>query len=214
MSEISARRRLLATGLSVLGTSALVPHTLLAAPRALTPAQSAGPFYPLEIPLDSDNDLVTVAGHGALAKGEIVNVVGRVLLRDGSPVPGARVEIWQCDASGRYRHPGDRGGTPPDPGFQGYGQLVTGKHGSYRFRTIRPVPYPGRAPHIHFAISAPDRASLVTQMYVAGDPENEHDGLLNRIRDPGARESVVVDFANDAASPGERVGTFDIILAG
>lgn len=214
MSELSARRRLLATGLSVLGTAALVPHTLLAASRALTPRQTAGPFYPLEIPLDSDNDLVTVAGHGALAKGEIVNVVGSVLLRDGSPVTGARVEIWQCDANGRYRHPGDRGAMAPEPGFQGYGQLVTGEHGSYRFRTIMPVAYPGRAPHIHFAITPADRAPLVTQMYVAGAPENERDGLLNRIRDRGARDSVIVDFADDAASPGEHVGTFDIILAG
>ena len=176
-----------------------------------TPAQTRGPFYPLELPLDKDNDLVVVDG-GGRAKGQTVHVFGRVLDTTARPVDGALVEIWQCDANGRYHHPWDRGGSAPDPNFQGYGRTTTGADGAYRFRTIRPVAYPGRTPHIHFAISAPGFRPLVTQMYVAGEPLNEHDGVLRRIRDPRARANVIVEFEPHAESGGEVAGNFDIVL--
>jgi Protocatechuate 3,4-dioxygenase beta subunit len=97
--------------------------------------------------------------------------------------------------------------------LQGRGRARTGKDGAYSFRTIRPVTYPGRTPHIHFAVLAPGRSALITQMYVAGEPLNERDSILNRIRDPRQRDSVIVKL-----QPGDRiedqalVGTFDIVL--
>ena len=199
------RRRLLSASLWALGSSAL------AAPlQILTPAQTRGPFYPRQLPLDKDNDLVTVAGRPGLARGEITHIVGRVLDQQGRAAPHARVEIWQCDANGRYHHPGDRNDAPLDPNFQGYGHFVTGADGAYRFRTIKPVPYPGRTPHIHFAISAPGFKPLVTQMYIAGVPENERDWILNNIP-AKARQSVLVALAPWEGGP-ELIGNFDIVL--
>lgn len=205
----AGRRRLM--GAFALGVSGLAaaPGTLAALMR--TPSQTRGPFYPLELPLDSDNDLVSVAGRPGLARGDITDLRGRVLDIHGAPVAGARVEIWQCDAFGRYHHPWDRRSAPLDENFQGYGRFRTGADGGYRFRTIRPVPYPGRAPHIHFAVSAPDAEPLITQMYVAGAPENARDGLLNRL-DPGARGRLVVEFV-DAPDPDSTLkARFDIVL--
>ena len=126
-----------------------------------TPRQTAGPFYPLSLPADSDNDLVQVAGHNGIAKGTVSYVSGRILDPDGRPLSGARVEIWQCDTNGRYHYVrDDRADTPLDDNFQGYGRTITDEHGGYRFRTIRPVPYPGRTPHIHFAVSGPGSDAL------------------------------------------------------
>jgi len=124
---------------------------------------------------------------------------------------GALVEIWQCDANGRDLHTCDRSAIQRDPAFQGYGRYLTGADGGYRFRTIKPVPYPGRAPHIHFAVRVPRRDPFVTQMYVEGAPENEPDGLLNRV-DPGARSSLIVPF-RPSDVPGSRLAArFDVVL--
>ena len=199
------RRRLLLAGAAV-----GLASPAKAATRLLTPPQSRGPFYPLELPLDSDNDLVTVAGRPGLAKGEIVNVTGQVLTAQGHPINGALVEIWQCDAFGRYHHPGDRRNVPLDQNFQGYGKYTTGADGAYRFRTIKPVPYPGRTPHIHFQISGPGIQPLVTQMYLADAPENDQDFLYRRISDSKARASVTIEFT--PGSDGVPLGRFDIVL--
>ena len=130
----------------------------------------------------------------------------------GRPVPGARVEIWQCDVNGRYHHPRDRRDAPLDENFQGYGRSRTGTEGLYRFRTIRPVTYPGRAPHIHFTIRGPGFEPLVTQMYVQGAPENDRDWILNRIRNPVRRARVLVPFEPHPDLPEQRVARFDIVL--
>src|SRR6516165_226996 len=186
----------------------------LAAAVALppTPAQTAGPFYPLTLPADSDNDLIHVAGRESTAKGTVTWVSGRVLDRDQRPLPGARVEIWQCDANGRYHYVrDDRAGPPLDENFQGYGQTTTDATGGYHFRTIRPVPYPGRTPHIHFAVSAPGYPRFITQMYVAGEPQNERDGVLMGVRGPAARDRLMVPL-RPAAEPDTLAGTFDIVL--
>lgn len=201
------RRRLLGATLAGVGLTALGPARAALTP---TPAQTSGPFYPLTLPLDKDNDLVTVAGRPGLARGQIVQVIGRVLDTQGQPVAQARIEIWQCNAYGRYHHPRDRNDAPLDPNFQGYGQFITGADGAYRFRTIRPVPYPGRTPHIHFAVSGPGFAPLVTQMYVAGAPENASDFLLNQLA-PAARAAVLVEFGMTTQSS-EPVGRFEIVL--
>ena len=205
------RRRLLVG--SVLGFVAVLPAIRLAAAElTLTPRQSRGPFYPARIPLDSDNDLVMVNGKSRPAKGEITNVIGRVLDEREQAIDGARIEIWQCDANGRYHHPWDDRSVPLDSNFQGYGEFTTAADGAYRFRTIKPVPYPGRAPHIHFAITVPGTQPLVTQMYIAGAPENKNDWILNSIRDKRARDSLIVEVQPHPEIVGERMAEFNIVL--
>lgn len=214
-------RRHLVTGLAALTTMSLMPGPRSALAKAgpeseliATPAQTEGPFYPTDWSGDTDSDLVRVTGAAARAQGQITHILGRVLDTSGAPIPGAALEIWQCDANGIYRHPDDwRLVQGRDDGFQGRGRAQSGDDGAYSFRTIRPVAYPGRTPHIHFAILVPGRAPLITQMYVAGEPLNARDGILNRIRDPRQRDSVIVKL-----EPGDRleeqalVGTFDIVL--
>jgi protocatechuate 3,4-dioxygenase, beta subunit len=209
------RRRFILTGLATTG-ALILPQSLRAQGTGLvaTPAQTTGPFYPVTFPGDVDNDLVVLRGSAARAEGSVTHVMGRVLGLDGRPIQDATVEIWQCDARGRYLHPGDTGKQPRDSAFQGYGRAVSGADGTYRFRTIRPVPYPGRTPHIHFAVAAPGRRELVTQMYVAGEPLNERDGLYRSIRD--ARQRAAVTVRLDPAGgiePGALAGTFDLVLA-
>ena len=204
-----SRRGLVFTGLGLMILSA-APASRAAALVA-TPRQTEGPFYPDSLPLDHDNDLLRVEGQAGRAAGTPLQLFGRVLTGSARPLAGLRVEIWQCDASGRYHHPRDRGSA--DPAFQGYGQATTAADGSYRFRTLRPVSYPGRTPHIHFAISGAGVGRLTTQMYVAGEPQNEHDSVLGRIRDRAARDSVIVALAPAPdLEPGGLKGTFDIVL--
>jgi protocatechuate 3,4-dioxygenase, beta subunit len=209
------RRRFVLSGLAATG-ALILPGALSAQQAALvaTPQQSAGPFYPVKFPPDIDSDLVVLRGSAARAEGTVTHVMGRVLGLDGKPIPNATVEIWQCDARGRYIHPGDTGGRPRDRAFQGYGRTVSDADGAYRFRTIKPVPYPGRTPHIHFAVRAPGRRELITQMYVAGEPQNEGDFLYRSIRDPRQRAAVTVrlDPAN-GIEDGALAGSFDLVLA-
>ncbi len=204
----SHRRRLLLTGATALGALAL-GHAR-GSTLVVTPPQSRGPFYPDRLPLDRDNDLVRVAGRAGTAAGEIAHVLGRVLDVRGTPVAGARIEIWQCDSRGRYLHSADARRGARDAAFQGFGHTLSAGDGAYRFRTIRPVPYPGRAPHIHFAVSAPGMRPLVTQMYVEGAPENRWDLLLNALAPPDRARLVV---ALEPMERGEWVGRFDLVLA-
>jgi len=178
-----------------------------------TPAQMRGPFYPVTFPLDQDNDLVSVRGRTGIAYGVVTNIAGQVLDDRGHPQAGVRVEIWQVNGYGRYHHAGDGSGKPIDPNFQGYGTALTAADGSYRFRTVRPIAYPGRAPHIHFAVTRHDFGTFTTQMYVAGAPENERDFLLSAIRDRRARATLIVALVPSSATGGELAGEFNIVLA-
>ena len=160
-----------ASGLFTARASAALVHT---------PPQTEGPFYPRErdMPSDRDNDLVRIKGKVTDAGGEILHLHGDVRREDGSPVKGARVEIWQCDANGSYLHGGARSRSKPrDDAFQGFGFTVTDDAGNYDFRTIKPVAYPGRTPHIHAKVITPDGTELTTQFYVADDPQNQRDGI-------------------------------------
>ena len=204
----ATRRRFLASALAL-----FTPALNAAADLALTPRQSTGPFYPATLPLDRDNDLVQVSGRSGLAAGVLTHLSGRVSDERGHIFAGALVEIWQCNAYGRYHHPGDRRHAPLDENFQGYGRFTTGDDGRYRFRTIRPVPYPGRTPHIHFAVSAPGIETLVTQMYVAGEPGNRRDAVLNSIRDERARARLIVPLLPAPGAAHELQGHFDIVLS-
>lgn len=196
-------------------SAALALPPLVSAQGALiiTPGQTEGPFYPTTFPADVDADLVRVQGQAAQAMGRITHVAGRVLNKRGEPVRGAQVEIWQCDANGIYNHPRQPGLQRRDAAFQGYGRTEVAQDGRYAFRTIRPVPYPGRTPHIHFRVVVPGTGRLTTQMYVGGEPGNASDGLLNSVRDRRARESLIVALdAADELEPGALKGTFDIVL--
>lgn len=178
------------------------------APAALrrTPAQTEGPFYPAEIPKDSDFDLLR-NGQATYRKGQAAWLQGRVLDLSGQPVAGAQVEIWQCDEGGRYHHPGDGGRA--DPAFQGFGRVTVGADGSYRFRTIRPVAYSGRTPHIHVKVKLDRHELLTTQLYVQGDPHNERDFLWRRLGTED-RAAITVPFQ---AGPEGLQANFPIVVA-
>jgi protocatechuate 3,4-dioxygenase, beta subunit len=187
------RRRLIYGSLVLAGTS---PPLRVPASAATTvpptPRQTPGPFYPQSFPQDADNDLVHVSGHQGTAQDSITRITGRILNVNGRPIPGARVEIWQCDANGRYHYVRDgRADQPRDEDFQGYGATTTDSTGGYQFLTIRPVPYPGRTPHIHFAVSGRGFERFITQMYVAGEPGNDGDPVLMGGRDLAARARLI-----------------------
>jgi protocatechuate 3,4-dioxygenase, beta subunit len=208
-------RRTVLTGLGAsAGSLALPASPLFAASPTPTPRQTEGPFYPTDWRGDIDDDLVTVRGEAAKALGQVVHVQGRVVNLAGEPVGGAVVEIWQCDSRGIYRHPNDeRGERRHDPGFQGRGRTLASAAGDYHFRTIRPVAYGFRTPHIHFKVATPGGRGLVTQMYVFGEPLNARDGVLNAIRDPRQRDSVVVRLdPADGIEAGALAARFDIVI--
>ena len=178
-----------------------------------TPAQTEGPFYPDKLPLDTDNDLLVINDGITPAVGEVTHLTGRVLDARGEPLRNAVVEIWQCDQNGAYLHSGTDNRQKKDANFQGFGRFMTGSTGEYYFRTIKPVPYPGRTPHIHFKVKHKGQDRLTTQCYVKGHPGNERDGIWRNVRDPKARESITVDFAPMKNSKiGELAAKFDIVL--
>ena len=166
--------------LGAFGTALFTTPGLFADQLARTPEREEGPFYPDKLPLDTDNDLIIINDAITPAVGEITHLTGRVLDASGSPVRNALVEIWQCDANEVYLHTGDNADRTLDKNFQGFGRFTTGSTGEYRFRTIKPVPYPGRpAPHIHFKVKKGDRELLTTQLNIAGHPGNKVDGVAS-----------------------------------
>ena len=144
-----------------------------------TPSQMEGPFYPVAEPKDADYDLLR-NGTLAYTGGSPAWVEGIVTDLEGLPLKGGAIEIWQCDEAGHYDHPSD--GSKINPAFQGFGRVLLDTEGRFRFRTIKPVPYSGRTPHIHAKIKLGKREVLTTQFYVEGDPGNASDMLFRRIK--------------------------------
>lgn len=180
-----------------------------------TPGQTEGPFYPNKLPLDTDNDLLVINDGITPAVGEITHLTGKVLDAKGNPLKNAVVEIWQCDANGVYLHTADSNGKKDkqDKNFQGFGRFVTGGTGEYYFRTIKPVPYPGRTPHIHFKVKQGRKDLLTTQLYVKGHQGNERDGIWKGVRDEKQRNAITVDFEKVKGSKlGELAAHFVIVL--
>ena len=177
---------------------------------APTPSQPEGPFYPKTLPADRDNDLTQVAGRPARARGTMLYFSGRVVARDGHPLAGTTVELWQCDAYGRYHHAGDDG-EPRDDNFQGYGVATADAEGRFAFKTIRPVPYSGRPPHMHFRLQHPDAATLTTQLYIAGDAVGR-DGVLMASPSGTLAKLTLVLAAAPAREPDALAGSFEFVL--
>jgi protocatechuate 3,4-dioxygenase beta subunit len=183
------RRHLVVGAAAVASISAAKAQKL-----APTSAQDLGPFYPLIHPADHDADLTHVKGGTGTAMGQPINVIGRIVDLQGNPIRNAQVELWQCNAAGRYDHPGDKANPAVlDPNFQGFARLATDGDGQFKFRSIKPkdydTPIGRRTPHIHFDISG--RAErLVTQMYFPGEPLNDIDFVL---KNASPRESVIAE---------------------
>ncbi|WP_291023748.1 protocatechuate 3,4-dioxygenase [Hydrogenophaga sp.] len=184
----------------LLGSAALIAAPAWLSPAVAqkpglrpTPRQTEGPFYPVALPADTDADLLR-NGQVRYGKGQAARVEGTVVDLDGRALQGAVVEIWQCDEAGHYHHPGD--GNRADPAFQGFGRVAVDREGRYRFRTIRPVPYSGRTPHIHVKVKLDRMELLTTQLYVHGDPGNERDGLWRRLDESG-RAALTRPFEPD-----------------
>jgi protocatechuate 3,4-dioxygenase beta subunit len=179
----------------------------------LTPSQTEGPFYPVKLPLDTDNDLLIVNDNITPAVGEITHLSGAVMDRKGNPIRNAIVEIWQVDANGAYLHEGSANRDKSDKNFQGFGRFLTGTTGEYYFRTIKPVAYPGRTPHIHVAVKIKGQEKWTTQCYIRGHEQNQQDGVWRSIRDPKARENVTVPFEKIPNSRiGELAAKFNIVM--
>ena len=199
------QRRIFILGMGALGVAPLLPTPALAADRRPTPRMTEGPFYPRTFPDDVDGDL-TRMGQRPAASGVPLEMSGVVMDVSGAPRANARVEIWQCDAFGAYHHVGEPEGSG-DPNFQGYGAVTTDAQGRYRFRTIRPVPYPGRTPHIHFTVLENNRRRLTSQMFIEGDPGNARDGLYRHLGADAARVTMKVEQQGAALR-----GALDIVL--
>src|SRR5687768_16477973 len=191
---LASRRRFLNT-LAFGAAAAFTVPGAFAEQLTLTPPQTEGPFYPDRLPLDTDNDLLIVNDGITAAVGEVTHLTGRVLDAKGDTIRGAVVEIWQCDSSGAYVHSRSANRADRDGNFQGFGRFLSARDGGYYFRTIKPVAYPGRTPHIHYAIKMKGKDKFTTQCYIKGEPRNDRDGVIRGIRDAKQRESVMVDFA-------------------
>jgi len=202
-------------GALALGAAAFTTRGLFAEEleRVKTPAQTEGPFYPNKLPLDTDNDLLIVNDSITPAVGEVTHLSGTILDARGDPIRNALVEIWQCDGHGVYIHTRCPNQDKRDKNFQGFGRFLTATSGEYYFRTIKPVAYPGRTPHIHFKIKKGAKELLTTQCYIKGDARNGRDGIYRDIRDEKAREAVTVEFVPIKDSrAGELQARFDVVL--
>jgi protocatechuate 3,4-dioxygenase beta subunit len=205
-----ARRDLVVGAAAAAGMSAAPVRTLIP-----TSSQDLGPFYPILHPADSDADLTRVRGRQGKAMGQPISVMGRIVDLHGNPVRGARIDLWQANAVGRYDHPGDRANPAAlDPHFQGFARLVADRHGEFRFRSIKPAAYNTpigmRTPHIHFSIDGRGER-LVTQMYFPGEALNDRDALL---KTAARRDSVIAQaVGRSAGDPQALAYRWTVVLA-
>jgi protocatechuate 3,4-dioxygenase beta subunit len=192
---------------------------LIVIPQTLS--EITGPVYGHSDVRPEEADLTTQ--HAGEPQGERIIVKGRVLDERGRPVPNTLVEIWQCNAAGRYVHVVDQHPAPLDPNFTGAGRTVTDANGTYRFTTIKPGAYPWRnhanawrPAHIHFSLFGPSFLTrLVTQMYFPGDPLFQYDPIFHSVTDAKARERMVCRFDLETTKPEWALGyAWDIVLRG
>src|SRR5215213_6524039 len=191
-----------------------VPAWTFAEELTRTPAQTEGPFYPDHLPLDTDNDLLVVNENITPAVGTVTHLTGRILDAKGEPLKNALVEIWQCDANGAYPHSKTGNLEKRDANFQGFGRFMTGSTGEYYFRTIKPVPYPGRTPHIHVKVKRGGKDLLTTQCYIKGFAGNERDGIFRRTAATEKdRAAIEIPFEKlKESKAGELAANFVVVL--
>jgi len=215
MKNINLSRRRLLTGLGAMGLATAfyeIPGVFAEA-LVTTPEQTEGPYYPPNLPLDTDNDLLVVNNNITPAVGTILYLSGTVFDSSGNPVRDAHLEIWHADNTGAYIHPASMGYSTRDQNFQGFGRFLTGSAGQYLFRTIKPGLYTGRTRHIHMKVKLPGRADLTTQVYFEEEPQNATDMVLRGIQDAQQRASVIIQLSSiTGSSAGALGGTFDVVL--
>ena len=187
----------------------------------LDPSELSGPVFGESVVTEADADLTM--GPGGEAVGQRIVVTGRLLDGSGHPIPSSLVEIWQANASGRYRHTGDQWPGTLDPNFSGGGRCLTDADGRYRFLTIRPGAYPWgnhenawRPAHIHFSLFGRSFTQrLITQMYFPDDPLFFQDPIYNSIPDRQARDGLIARYDHDTTEASWALGyRFDIVLRG
>ena len=213
-----SRRSLLKIGLTagILSYGMTNHSTGNARPNTLwTPRQTEGPFYPIHEQADKDIDLTRIEGKTEQAKGEVIQVQGRVLDTDGNTLSNSFVEIWQANTWGRYAHRRDPNTAPLDPHFQGWGQTNTNSDGRYGFKTILPGAYPAgpdwtRPPHIHFKVAKQGFHALTTQMYFPDQKLNDADLILQNL--PAAQRDMVIAKRQSNDKDDAPVFSFDIVL--
>ena len=196
-------------------------RALLSLPNTLS--EMTGPVFGHDQIGAKDNDLILNYSHTGQPIGPRILLNGRVLDEDTRPVPGVLVEIWQANAGGRYRHKRDGYLAPLDANFGGCGRTITDEAGNYRFRTIRPGPYPWpngvndwRPAHIHFSVFGHAFAQrLITQMYFEGDPMIWQCPIVGSIPSRAAVERLVAALDREATMPMDAMAyKFDIVLRG
>jgi len=205
-NPVAMRRRQLLLGA---GAAALARTAWTASQRTMA-SMTDGPFYPprawrQQWP-DWDADLTRVQSDGRVlqARGELLGLELQLADIRGQRIDRAEVEIWQCDALQAYRHPGVRAAAGSfDAGFQGFGASRSDAQGAVRFRTIRPVPYPGRTPHIHVKVRHASFGELSSQLFVEGEAGNARD-FLWRSLDEGDRDLLAMRLLPAAADSGLR----------
>jgi len=177
-----------------------------------TPAQTEGPFYPVEKLTDRDNDLFVLEGADGSPAGEVLAFGGRLYDGTGMPIPGAVIEIWQTDDNGIYLHPGDSNSPNRDANFQSYGEAITGEDGGYTFRTVMPGGYDPRPRHIHVKVRVEGQEVLTTQFYFSNDPQASADSIFARTGEEV--EALIMEIEEGIDFEGNRalIGRRDIIL--
>lgn len=180
--------------------------------RALTAESPMGPFFPLDMPTDSDADLTWLKGHAKRASGQVIEVSGRVLDQRGNPIAGARLDLWQANAAGRYAHPADIAKAPLDPDFQGFASIVSDVKGDWRIVTIKPGGYDSpighRPPHVHFDVRGKTHRNVAQLYFPEEAGGNAKDSLYKAL---GAEAGTSL-AARNAADPNKYV--WDIVLMG
>ena len=212
MSRFTEKRRqfLKATAFTA---AAFATPGLMAEELTRTPSSTEGPFYPDKLPLDTDNDLLIINDAMTPAIGKITHLSGTVVDVTGKPIKNAGVEIWQVDGKGSYLHSRGDGGKGRDKSFQGFGRFTTNRKGEYYFRTIRPVPYPGRTPHIHFAVNLKGKRAFTGQLYFHEfKKRNAADFLYKRLGKNGQKLCTIGTKPIKGSKLGEVAGDFRIVL--
>ncbi len=185
------------------------------------PGELSGPRFDASVLYKHHDDLTKQTDGEPL--GERIILGGRVLDENGEPMPNTLIEVWQCNAAGRYHHHRDDHDAPLDPYFTGNGRVITDAQGRYQVTTIKSGAYPWRnhpnawrPAHIHFSVFGTSMLQrLITQMYFPGDPLLGYDPIFNSVPSDKAKERLIAKFDWELTRPEWALGyTFDFTLRG